>query len=326
MKRQTKHGFTLIELLVVISIIAILIALLLPALAKAKDIANTIVCAANLRSIDQAAMEYSQTYQDEPLPAEVFAPGANSKGIMWVGLLIQDGEVPIPQINGNGSFAQNQNVTILGMPTIFLDPGFMYSNASTGVDAISAYDYIRTATANGKWLAIPYISSYCINGQHEWFANHGSDGNPNAMDPSVESGGWDTYRYITYTEFSSNWGGGRSAAPPPRISSFRNPANDAYLWDGSGWFSMGYSNIYLPEGLAGRHERNNPSSPLDMTDGYSNIAFLDGHVALYPRSSLPQSQVTAPGALSQDGAMQGIPKQMIAPPWFNMNYDIMSGN
>jgi prepilin-type N-terminal cleavage/methylation domain-containing protein len=62
MKRK---GFTLVELLVVIAIIALLMGILMPALARVRQIAFRLVCGTNLSGIGKAMLVYANDYDDE---------------------------------------------------------------------------------------------------------------------------------------------------------------------------------------------------------------------------------------------------------------------
>ena len=62
--RRRREAFSLVELLVVIGIIAVLIALLLPTLAKAREQSRRTKCLANLRTIGQAMFLYANNNKD----------------------------------------------------------------------------------------------------------------------------------------------------------------------------------------------------------------------------------------------------------------------
>ena len=64
MNRKRK-GFTLVELLVVIAIIALLMGILMPALARVRQIAFRLVCGSNLSGIGRAMLIYAHDYDND---------------------------------------------------------------------------------------------------------------------------------------------------------------------------------------------------------------------------------------------------------------------
>ncbi|HEY7090746.1 MAG TPA: type II secretion system protein [Tepidisphaeraceae bacterium] len=90
MRTRKTGGFTLVELLVVIGIIALLIAILLPTLQKARRASENAACLSNLRQIGQASISYRAEFGRIPFffvlrnyPWQPVAPTANGNTVWW---------------------------------------------------------------------------------------------------------------------------------------------------------------------------------------------------------------------------------------------------
>jgi prepilin-type N-terminal cleavage/methylation domain-containing protein len=115
MKRQSVRAFTLVELLVVIAIIGTLVALLLPAVQRARESSRRASCLNNLRQLALATTEFEERFRRFPgafdeMPIQQRLSESSERFTTWAVLLLPDvereavfekyakGDVPLPSV------------------------------------------------------------------------------------------------------------------------------------------------------------------------------------------------------------------------------------
>jgi prepilin-type N-terminal cleavage/methylation domain-containing protein/prepilin-type processing-associated H-X9-DG protein len=155
---KKNHGFTLIELLVVISIIALLISILLPALGAAREQANFISCATRLRQLSMISFVYAEDF-DGLLPMLSDPNQSNAPwGRFMCSYIVKNPKFKISTSNAfvyNGN--NNATAQAIGGSSLFACPSVARKYPQIVTPSYGRNFYLKETGNN--WFAAPKISN-----------------------------------------------------------------------------------------------------------------------------------------------------------------------
>jgi prepilin-type N-terminal cleavage/methylation domain-containing protein len=139
-----KKAFTLLELLVVIAIIAMLLAVLVPSLARAKEQGREIYCQNNLHQMYVAAMVYAENHKGSfPIAYYSQEIGSTTTSFCWDFTVGPQGEI-LPGILWQGEATVEK---------IQQCPSYR-GQSNTAYDPYTGYNYNTSFIGHGQWEAI----------------------------------------------------------------------------------------------------------------------------------------------------------------------------
>ena len=161
--KPVRRGFTLIELMVVISVIAVLVALILPAIQQAREAARRTQCKNNLRQIGLALQNYCDLYGRFPSGYVASSDTtATTPGWGWgtmilpqldaaTGKVVQSGPSSYVGCVGNESSSVDDNVDP-GNGMLFRNSGVRFAEVLDGTSNTILIAERSWAQANGAWI------------------------------------------------------------------------------------------------------------------------------------------------------------------------------
>ena len=238
--RQACHGFTLIELLVVISIIAMLIALLLPALGSAREAARAVQCASNQKQLALSLISYTTDHEGWFPYARRSGIGSGSFVNTWAHELVDNGYLPKGGDSGSDDFFHRIDIPILK------DPSFTEIGTPSSVSVSSLLQYrpsvnlLGNSPAPGRArmtqineLTQPTrvaLLAEAVRGRANWEPVGADQGSPNGLGWGFQHGtGTDHYANIAHADGHVAQRGYNGALPAWRDGPSRSRFDDEAL-------------------------------------------------------------------------------------------------